>query len=209
MSHDEGDTSKESAQDAGPLVRGISFGGAMLLLALVLLIPTQYLNHTGFCYAEMKYLNEREIIDRFLFKENAKSLTLEEKKRVVKEKQNGAEYPACCKLMGELDERDLGWLETDNENYFLEKTLFGLFLYEMVIYRPHSKNTMTSPPYHFKTVEEALAEFPYQESHLAVNACGHMYWGLLGGNLSQKGYDIRLDKNREYWRLWEQSNANE
>ena len=181
MSHDEGDTSKESAQNAGPLVRGISFGGAMLLLALVLLIPTQYLNHTGFCYAEMKYLNEREIIDRLLFKDRAQQRTLEERVRTMKER-NGAEYPYCCRAVRPTSSRfDL---------YDAVHRSLGLYVLQVTIINPNE----------YYLAHPGRGREPYDARYISVNACGTFAPDEYGEDITQKEYEDLLEANKDHWK---------
>lgn len=181
MSHDEGNTRKESAHNAGPLVRGVSFGGAMLLLALVLLIPTQYLNHTGFCYDEMQYLNEREIIDRLLFKSGAETMTFDEKVKTMKER-NGAVYPYCCRAVRPARGRfDL---------YEAIHRSLGLYVLQVTIISPNE--------YHL--AHPGRGREPYDARYIVTDACGTLGLDEYGEDFTQKEYEDLLEANKDHWK---------
>lgn len=95
-------------------------GGLILLLILIGIV--QYLNFTGFCYADMRYLKEREIIDRFLFKERADTLTNEEKRKIIQERKRG-EYPYAYWISGEP------WTLSKTEKII--NKIFGYYYYEL------------------------------------------------------------------------------
>ena len=162
-----------------------------LLLGIVLvLVPTQYLNHTGFCYAEMRYLNEREIVDRYLFGNKSDSMNFEEKRVFMKEQRDGAEYPNCCRFGGEVTEHDLGFMESDEGNYSLYKTMWGLFLYTIKRYLPH------------KSEKSDL----FTSMTSIVDQCGNGLWLIHLNEVTKKVYPEWLSYNAEYWKKWHEEN---
>ncbi|GEM_PF-2081995 len=162
----------------------------LLLGILIVLVPTQYLNHTGFCYAEMKYLNERELVDRYLFGDKADSMSLEEKQLFMKEQRDGAEYPDCCRFGGEVTEHDLGFMESDEDNYWLYKTIWGLFLYTIDRYLPH------------KSEKNDL----FTSMTSIVDQCGNGLWLIHLDEVTKKVYPEWLAHNAEYWNKWHEKN---
>lgn len=153
----------------------------MLLLALVLVIPTQYLNYTGFCYAEMKYLNEREIVDRLLFKDGALTMTFEGKVRTMKER-NGAEYPYCCRAFRPTSRRvDLSEI--------IDRSL-GRYVLQVTIIRPNE----------YYLAHPGRGREPYDAKYISVNACGTYAPDAYGEDITQKEYEDLLEANKDHWK---------
>lgn len=153
----------------------------MLLLALVLLIPTQYLNHTGFCYDEMKYLNEREIIDRLLFKSGAETMTFDEKVKTMKER-NGAEYPYCCRAVRPKSRRvDLSEI--------IDRSL-GRYVLQVTIIRPNE----------YYLAHPGRGREPFDAKYISVNACGTFAPDAYGEDITQKEYEDLLEANKDHWK---------
>lgn len=75
------------------------------LLLLLIIGPTQYLNHTGFCYAEMKYLSERDIVGRMSF--GAEYLRMND----AQKDRRWKEYNGCCGAQVNIEDR---WLYQKN-----------------------------------------------------------------------------------------------
>lgn len=148
----------------------------LLSLILAFLLPIQFLNQTGFCYEEMKYLGEQDIIDRFLFNENQVNASYQDKVALLK-KKSGAKYPECC----ELSKKPM-WLD-DWEQYF--NALWGHYLFGIsYLYPEKSENNR-------KTI--------YVERFYAVNACGHYKDTEAAIKIEEKGVLMRrahlTDKN--------------
>lgn len=150
-------------------------------LAVLLIIgPTQYLNHTGFCYAEMRYLNERELIDRFLFGDQADVMSYEDKVLFVAKKWNGANYPECCVIDGEPF--DLSYFSR-----IMNKTFAAWYLYELKRYVPVI--------YNYKTTRH-----PYENIVSALDACGsHITADSTKIDIKKSEYENALERNRQYW----------
>lgn len=162
----------------------------VLLGVFLVLGPTQYLNHTGFCYAEMRYLNERELVDRFLFGDKADSMSFEEKRVFMNEQRDGAEYPNCCRFEGEVNERDLGFLEMDEESYWFQKTILGLFMYK--IKRDLPRNSKKDDLFTSMTS--------------AMDQCGNGLWIIHLNEVTKEVYPEWLAYNAKYWEEWDKEN---
>lgn len=70
-----------------------------LVIFLTVMVPVQFLNNTGFCYSEMRYVPERELVDRFLF--SRKWLDMTEAEKAQKIAGMGEDYERCCRVDGE------------------------------------------------------------------------------------------------------------
>jgi len=151
----------------------------VLWAVLVVLGSTQYLNHTGFCYAEKRYLSERELVDRYLFGAKADVMSFEEKVSYVANRWNGAEYPACCKIDGEP-------FMLDKFSRFTNKTFVGRYLFELERYIP---------------VVETYGRHPYENRITALDSCGKtMGADSTSIDVSKASYENSLERNRKYWK---------
>lgn len=161
------------------------------LAALLIIGPTQYLNHTGFCYAEMRYLNERELVDRFLFKDKARHMTFDEKVAYMKEQRSGTDYPNCCRLF-DVDRPTLDDLESDDLDYRLLRTILGKYLYKVEIYTNQAA-------YSARKLTPNSNVHPYKIHAVAVDQCGRTHWGLDSYDLTENVYRKKLMTSKEYW----------
>jgi len=161
----------------------------LFLVVLLILGATQYLNHTGFCYAEMRYLSERELVDRFLFGEKADVMSFDEKVEAAKNRGyptgvGEIEYPACCKIDGEP-------FMLDKFSKFTNKTFVGRYLFKFEGYIPIKRSNSTT-------------RHPYEYIISAVNSCG----GVMGADstsidVSKTSYENHLEMNKKYWKEME------
>ncbi len=159
------------------------------MLLLTIFGVTQYLNHTGFCYAEKRYLSERELVDRYLFGEKADAMSFEEKVEAAKHRSyptgvGEIEYPACCKIDGEP-------FMLDELSRFANKTFIGKYLFEFEGYIPIKRSNSTT-------------RHPYEYIISAVDSCG----GVTGADstsidVSKSSYENALERNRKYWKEME------
>lgn len=146
-----------------------------ILLALLLVIgPTQFLNHTGFCYSEMRYLSERELVDRYLFGKKADTMTLEEK--VEKTQEQGGEYPNCCRLNGQFFKDYEGFINN----------IFGNYVYEV--------------EEHFLQINPIEKKYPYEVVYSSMNACGENR-GLdkFSTTDDEKNYKFNIKMIKQHW----------
>jgi len=139
---------------------------------------TQYLNHTGFCYAENRYLSERELVDRALFKSRAGSMSFDEKVEAAKTRGyptgvGEIEYPACCRAY------------PDNDSI----KIFGYYRYQI--------------GYYFAMTDEYAQNhepnYPHKTGSLSVDTCGYNSRGNYSTTKSQNNYDSAIARNRKYW----------
>ncbi|SHG99570.1 hypothetical protein SAMN04488109_2811 [Chryseolinea serpens] len=68
------------------------------LALAIILASIQFLNFTGFCYSELRYLDRYELLDRFLF---GPSTAFTEDEKIQKIAIRGGEYPGCCRITPE------------------------------------------------------------------------------------------------------------
>ncbi|MCL4676977.1 MAG: hypothetical protein KJ017_00105 [Alphaproteobacteria bacterium] len=177
MNHDNNETDEGPASLEVPK-RRIGRVRMSLLLGLLLLMSTQYLNHTGFCYAEMKYLSERELMDRVLFGSNARSMTDNEKVDDLRAR-TGAEYPDCCRV----SKFAFGW----SRFTILFNSALGNYRYGFEYSYPADKA---------KTGSEDLFQW-YEHS---INSCGSSAHTGFGESNSQASYEAILRSNNKNWR---------
>lgn len=64
---------------------------------LLLIGSPLFLDASGFCSSEMRWLSKREVVDRLLFGENAPLMSFDEKVQAMKER-DGSEYPNNCRV---------------------------------------------------------------------------------------------------------------
>ncbi len=136
------------------------------------------------CEKEGRVLTERELIDRYLFKDNANILVLGEKKREAALWGAGALYPECCYIEGTPE----SWVEQDSSN----KNSSGMPPhYTMYFYYPSHNNG------HSK----------YMEKIIFLDACGiELYTAGLRAEsysydnfISEDVYEANIEKIRHYW----------
>ncbi len=154
--------------------------------ALILLLTTQYLNHTGFCYAEMKYLSDREIVDNFLFGDQAKDLTFDQKVALTAEKYKGGAYPDCCSFEGPYK----GKVLHPGYEYELSAMLLGVQHNEILAYFPK------------EGVKKYLSEKtddPFRLSLFAVDQCGNNDGLWRQYPIDSDLYRIHLRKIKAKW----------
>lgn len=143
------------------------FIGCIALIAVL-----ECLNFTGFCYTKGAYLSEKELLDNFLFKVNAKVFTEEQKKNEAKKR--GLEYPECCRVRKEPS-------SLESVDKFLNK-IFGRYLHEIEVngYDQSSKNVKVN--------------------YYSVSSCGFKSVDYYGTDISRDQYESALTKNSEYWK---------
>lgn len=154
-----------------------------IIVPLVILLPTQYLNHTGFCYSEMRYLNERELLDYFIFGSKATVMSEEEKKAIVAQRWNGAVYPDCCRITDEPF-----WLRSSPFRFW-DKTLVGQYLYQVTYHAPDMRMLANS------------SREPFMEYNSALNSCGTAVKGDSPSiDINEIAYKNALEQNKKYWK---------
>lgn len=149
----------------------------VLLTILAFFLSAQYLNHTGFCYTEGKYLSDQEIIDRFLFRQAAADMSFEEKANALKNR-NGGSYPYCCRLKN--DPLLLDWFDE-----FVNK-LFGRYLLEVEIISQNDDMTSRNSD-------------PYRTDHITITSCGVPGHDSYGQSISEYTYELKISENKAYW----------
>jgi hypothetical protein len=101
-----------------------------LIIVVLPLVIWQSLNQNNFCYADMRFNKPYEVLDRFLFGEDHRSMSLEEKIEYAANDPKGAlKYPNCC-LAYANKEQSLGWLAR----------AFGMGSYKLFILNPPEGN---------------------------------------------------------------------
>ena len=153
-----------------------------LIIPLAILLPVQFLNHTGFCYGEMRYLSEQELIDRFLFRKAGDDMGFEEKVEAAKHRPypgwaSGIEYPSCCRI----DKTNTGgfW-----------RNFFGLYDSYLVYYFPRSQ----------EAIQGSHDKSPYVDGGFYINACGKKSRDMGEIYTSKKVYDSATRHNLKKWK---------
>lgn len=166
-------TKKKKLYGAGSIV-GLGFIG--------LFCATMFLNHSGFCYQEMRYLAQQELMDRALFGFEAGAMSLKDKKHAMKNRSSptGAgeiEYPNCCRVTSKYPYLDKFGPDTNK--------FFGWYVYSFTVYYP-----MTS----------AITDrHPYEYSETALSSCGFKVRGTaLTMDISKDSYFNALKRNETY-----------
>ncbi|MCB1782818.1 MAG: hypothetical protein KDI13_02380 [Alphaproteobacteria bacterium] len=146
----------------------------ILFVFFLIIGPTQYLNHTGFCYQEMRYLDKREIVDGFLFSKkygrhievsNIRNMTLGEKKKIMKVR--GIEtYPNNCRI------------QSINQN------VIYLF-YNLECVRPHP--------------EKSENLYAFEVTYYSIDACGKKHNFMSEILTGEESYNIQIERNKKYW----------
>ncbi len=123
-----------------------------------------------------RILNEREIIDRSFFGDDANRLSLAEKKKIMFDRV-GAVYPDCC-YIGNLEEN---WNADDPDE-----------IPNYILYVAHPASDIAT-----RRPSEA-----YEIDMKFIDQCGETLqrWGE---NVSQQTYDKKLDSIRKYWKQQE------
>ena len=150
------------------------------LILFAVFCTLQYLNHTGFCYAEKKYLTERELVDGFLFGDKAVSMTHEEKIKDIKKRgilgnSDGKDYHHCCRIY-----EDSGFY-TESEHSIMR--FFGHYI--------------LSIGYDF--VRKSQNEYQYKSGSGTINACGKNSYILGAEYITKDQHDRAIANNKEYW----------
>lgn len=133
-----------------------------LIIVVLPLVIWQSLNQNNFCYADMSFNKPYEVLDRFLFGEGYRDMSLEEKiEKAASDPTRGAlEYPNCC--IASIDRnKTLGWLER----------AYGMGSYSLSILRPNIKKG--SGAYH---------------SIIYVDQCANYSGDDFGERLSEESY---------------------
>ena len=155
------------------------------ILALVIILVSFWSGGglTGLCHSEMRYLSERELMDRYIFGDKAALMSEEEKKAFVADKWNGAVYPDCCRI-----EDEPFWLR-NSPFRFLDKIIVGQYLYQFTY---HKKDTNVST--------EGMRD-PYIQHNTAIDACGNVNEGSSPSiDMNETAYKNALKINSLYWK---------
>ena len=158
-----------------------------LWIALVVLIfaVVQGLNHTGFCYAEARYLSDNELIDRAIFGPSADDLTFDEKVKIAStykswnSNMTGLDYPGCCLVNKRAMLIDPFW-------HFVDKTLLGRYVYQITMVYPLEKTSR--------------GRHPFEESGFTVNSCGERQKGAMTIDIPEAMYLSTLTQNALRWK---------
>lgn len=161
----------------------------MLLGFLSIILIFQYLNWTGFCYDEQRYLSEEEIIDRAVrlhFEDHA-------------EKQNiYRNNPYCCELMESTS-------VINNSNVL--KLLYEFFIVLIVV--PESINNFDSivdnilnchvneVHFYYKNGHNKRLEKMYYMDIVGVNSCATKRRGNFGIDISEEEYRYNIERIKQ------------
>ncbi len=137
------------------------------------------------CEEVGRALTERELIDRFFFKEKASQMTLEEKKQIMLSNRGGMFYPECCYI----EDFENAWIVKDRD-----------------------KDRISYMPPHYKILDYGLVwhskdytgELEYENSIYVVDSCGRELYDISGSyssgeRISKDFYENRIRKIKTYW----------
>lgn len=160
-----------------------------IIIPLLLLFPILFLNNTGFCYSEMKYLSERQLIDRYLFGRMGAEGTDGEKITLLEQRNSDdryldkiEEYPACCRVTGQVQRSSI-----------LDRVLnnsFGFFLYQL---------EMSSVRLDIGVLN-GDSDPSYYKSYASINACGLGSPYSYGSPESEESYHFDIQRNLKHWK---------
>ena len=135
-------------------------------ILLLVFLPWQYLNLSGFCYKEKRYIPERELIDRYLSMQpllNGKSRSLDD-------------YPNCCKIT-------LHSSSNSGIGILLNSIIFNLVFYEVVTYFP--REDVSSHP-----------KNSFYQSYGSIDSCGTQTIPGYGISMSREEYESYTNRNK-------------
>lgn len=144
---------------------------------------TQYFNHTGLCYSEMRYLDKVEMVDRFLFGDDYKNMSFEEKVEAAKRRGyptgvGEIKYPECCRVS-----HDLNWPDSFTKTL---NSMLGSRIFLLVSYFPVEPYTSS--------------RHPYMEFNNYIGPCGERFKGFSPSmDVSESSYENELRINKEVW----------
>ena len=151
-----------------------------LIFAGIVLVSLWYTgNATGFCYAEFRYLSDRELIDRYLEQINAiktDAVGVEEYLHSTNKDVYAFQYPECCRVYG-VSEQTI--------------PLFGWDVIEI---------SMVYPDYQVPPD----AKEPYYYGIVALTACGKIRDGIGRTPIDRERYQFTLQQNAKYWKELEE-----
>tara|TARA_B100001179_G_C18515068_1_gene370304 strand:+ start:144 stop:644 length:501 start_codon:yes stop_codon:yes gene_type:complete len=151
-----------------------------LVIAGIIIVSLWYTgNATGFCYAEFRYLSDRELIDRYLEQTNAiktDAAGVEKYLHSTNKDVYAFQYPECCRVLG-VSEQTI--------------PLFGWDVIEI---------SMVYPDYH---VPPDTKE-PYYQGYMALTSCGKIRDGTGSISIKKERYEFTLEQNAKYWKELEE-----
>lgn len=147
----------------------------IVIVLLTIFLSSLLLTGTGFCYRELRYLSEREILDRYLLGPEWPQMTLQQRQEYLSQVVN---YPNCCRV----DDRPQGM---DFPNLLIN-ALFGKYFFSISTIFP----TYARPEHD-----------PYYQIISDIDACG-LKRDIDKYEMpeSKSTYDSILNSNSEYWR---------
>lgn len=140
----------------------------LLSLFLIAMIPVQYLNHTGFCYSEMRYLTGRELLDNYLSQHwGYEVLTPEER---VEKLKSIPDYPYNAQVSSKSTSK-------------FEK-FFGLYQFQVSYYGPNFRRSDRK-------------DYPYTGYYSSVDTCG-LKFETFSEPLTQDAYEHRISAIKRF-----------
>lgn len=157
----------------------------MIAIAMAVFCVIQLMNHTGFCYDKLRYINKYELIDLALFGLDAPRMTHEQKVEAARNglslhyKMGSVAYPECCNISNKF-------FLLSNLAHFTNKTFAGRYLYQISIA--------------FQAKETVQGRQPFEQMLVAVNACGVHANDWTSIDVPESLYNDILERNKEFWR---------
>lgn len=154
----------------------ITYLSISLAILFIGILTLQFLNFSGFCYSEFRYLSERELVKNFLFgADNSESseIILAQKLKETR----GGEFPSCCRVDGEPWSLSLG-------DKILNK-IAGRYFYLIRTNFPNS---------HVQGDEDSYVITDY-----SVDACGIKSYDSSSEFITEPVYKAHLKSTDNYW----------
>ena len=146
------------------------------LFIFVLFVGFEALVISGFCVKEMRYLSEREILDRYFWGDAAAKMSEQEKiDSLIK---LGGEYPNCCRI--ETQPIAHTWLDV-----FGNALIFCRSFYGVVTNLPNERNSGEA----------------YRETYTEIDACGgKKNLDEYSETGSFQSYKQKIQINEKFWK---------
>lgn len=158
--------------------KNLSWKKRVLTIVLAAMVPVQFLNFTGFCYSEMRYLSDLELTYAGVTFPDETELSPEDRQRMIQ--REGEPFPFCCRVDGEPS-----WIAP--EVRFVDK-LLGHYVYRVVSYSPNPH-----------TDAKDYQRYPYYVAYSSINACGKDKNYETGTSKTREVYEANIQQIKKFW----------
>lgn len=149
------------------------------LVIIVIFALFQSLNFSGFCFSEMKYLSEKELLDRMLFGKSSHELTKQMKKQIISTRGFGRTYPNSYKIT-----KHAYWQRHDKLSYFVNAFLSNYHYGVDIVYR---------------NIYSSGKDDAYLIMHRGIDTCGAGSTNYIKTTISEETYLSTMSRNEVMW----------